>query len=115
MESFFIFALFVWSAGLTGKPWAAGPLPLPLFPWQKAHNCRYLARPALGSAACAAALTWTNDLDVVQVKAAKNWKLAFYDTAFLEKYRSQLKLPPGHNEIVRKELEKLRKKESAGQ
>ena len=45
------------------------------------------------------------DLTASQIKAAYNWKLAFYSGDFLKK----LRLPPDHNERVRKKLAELEK------
>ncbi len=51
-------------------------------------------------------LVTTRGLTARQVKAAKNWKLAFYSDDFLK----ELGLPPDHNERVGKELAELEKK-----
>ena len=48
-------------------------------------------------------------LNTRQVKAAKNWKLAFYSDAFLK----ELGLPPDHNETVKKKLAELEEKKKA--
>ena len=48
----------------------------------------------------------TRGLTARQVKAAKNWELAFYSDDFLK----ELGLPPDHNERVEKELAELEKK-----
>ncbi len=45
------------------------------------------------------------DLTASQIKAAKNWDLAFYSDDFLKK----LRLPPDHNEKVKKKLAELEK------
>ena len=46
-------------------------------------------------------------LTVSQVKAAKNWELAFYSDDFLK----ELGLPPDHNKTLKKKLAELEKKE----
>jgi len=57
-----------------------------------------------------AKLLTTRGLTALQVKAAKNWELAFYSNDFLK----ELGLPPDHNERVEKELaERKKKKEEA--
>ncbi len=48
-------------------------------------------------------------LTASQVKAAKNWKLAFYSDDFLKK----LGLPPDHNEKVKKKLAEMEKEKKA--
>ena len=48
----------------------------------------------------------TRGLTARQVKAAKNWELAFYSDDFLK----ELGLPPDHNKRVEKELAELEKK-----
>jgi len=48
-------------------------------------------------------------LTASQVKAAKNWKLAFYSDDFLKK----LGLPPDHNERVKKKLAEMEKEKKA--
>ncbi len=53
-----------------------------------------------------AKLLTTRGLTARQVKAAKNWKRAFYSDDFLK----ELGLPPDHNERVEKELAELEKK-----
>ncbi len=53
-----------------------------------------------------AILLTTKGLTARQVKAAKNWELAFYSDDFLK----ELGLPPDHNEWVEKELAELEKK-----
>ena len=45
------------------------------------------------------------DLTASQIKAAKNWELAFYSDDFLKK----LRLPPDHNEKVKKKLAEMEK------
>ena len=50
-----------------------------------------------------------DDLTTVEVKAARNWKLAFYSRYFLKK----LGLPPDHNERVKKKLAELEKEKKA--
>ncbi len=49
------------------------------------------------------------DLTASQIKAAKNWELAFYSDDFLKK----LRLPPDHNERVRKKLAEMEKEKKA--
>ncbi len=49
------------------------------------------------------------DLTASQIKAAKNWELAFYSDDFLKK----LRLPPDHNEKVRKKLAEMEKEKKA--
>ena len=49
------------------------------------------------------------DLTAPQIKAAKNWELAFYSDDFLKK----LRLPPDHNEKVKKKLAELEKEKKA--
>ena len=49
------------------------------------------------------------DLTASQIKAAYNWKLAFYSGDFLKK----LRLPPDHNEKVKKKLAELEKEKKA--
>ena len=51
------------------------------------------------------------DLTASQIKAAKNWELAFYSDDFLKK----LRLPPDHNEKVKKKLAELEKEKGGGQ
>ncbi len=48
-------------------------------------------------------------LTASQVKAAKNWKLAFYSDDFLKK----LGLPPDHNERLKEKLAELEKEKKA--
>ena len=58
-----------------------------------------------------ATLVGAKGLTASQVKKAKNWKLAFYDGDFLKK----LRLPPDHNEKVKKKLAELEKEKGGGQ
>lgn len=51
----------------------------------------------------------TRGLTATQVKAAKNWELAFYSDEFL----GELGLPPDHNERVKRKLTELEKKGKA--
>jgi len=53
-----------------------------------------------------AKLLTTRGLTARQVKAAKNWELAFYSDDFLK----ELGLPPDHNERVERKLAELEKK-----
>ena len=48
-------------------------------------------------------------LTASQIKAAKNWKLAFYSDDFLK----ELGLPPDHNERVKKKLAEMEKEKKA--
>ncbi len=48
-------------------------------------------------------------LTASQIKAAKNWELAFYSDDFLK----ELGLPPDHNEKVKKKLAELEKEKKA--
>ncbi len=48
-------------------------------------------------------------LTASQIKAAKNWKLAFYSDDFL----TELGLPPDHNERVKEKLAEMEKEKKA--
>ncbi|MCH7922764.1 MAG: pentapeptide repeat-containing protein [Nitrospinae bacterium] len=54
-------------------------------------------------------LSKTTGLTPSQLKAAKNWELAFYDDEFLK----ELGLPPDHNETLPGKLAELKEKEKA--
>ncbi len=56
-----------------------------------------------------AKLSGAEGLTASQVEKAKNWNLAFYSDDFLKK----LRLPPNHNEWVKKKLAELDKEKKA--
>jgi len=56
-----------------------------------------------------AKLSGAEGLTASQVEKAKNWKLAFYSDDFLKK----LRLPPDHNEWVKKKLAEMEKEKKA--
>ncbi len=54
-------------------------------------------------------LSGAKGLIASEVKKARNWKLAFYSEDFLKK----LRLPPDHNEKVKKKLAEMEKEKKA--
>ncbi|MDV2503814.1 MAG: pentapeptide repeat-containing protein [bacterium] len=64
-----------------------------------------------------AKLQGAKNLTASQVRAARNWDLAFYDDDFLKKYGKKLGLPQSekeHTENVKKKLAELEKQEKEG-